>query len=397
MTLLHRLLAAVVKSVKPIYLIYFYLLSTVLKITGKFIKPQKIILFNSYGGKNFDDSPRALFKAMVNDKRFSDWKFVWAFHQPDKFDVPQAEKIKTDSVKYFLTALRARIWITNSAIERGLSFKPVHTFYINTWHGSAIKKMGNDIAADNKSFRSQAKMNADIMNAQNMEQAKIFSRVFNIPLDKFIVCGYPRNDKLCSVNKSDYINIRKKLNIPMDKKVILYAPTFREFERDGAGCVLKPPIDLKKWQQELADKYILLFRAHYEVAKVMAIDDNRFVYNMTAYPDLNELMIASDMLISDYSSIFFDYSLLHKPMLHFCYDYDKYAKLRGMYFDIRDYLNGSDNEDELIKILQNFNLESEKRQLKNFSDKFNLQDGNAAMITVNKLAENIGLDLGAKK
>lgn len=364
---------------------------------GKFIKQEKIILFNSYGGKKFDDSPRALFEAIVKDKRFNGWKFVWAFHRPDDFEVSNAQKIKTDSLQYFLTALKARIWITNSAIERGLDFKPTHTFYINTWHGSAIKKMGSDIAADNKSFRSNARMCVDIMNAQNTEQANIFSRVFHIPFDKFLVCGYPRNDELCQTTNEDVVRIRKRLNIPVNKKVILYAPTFREFERDGAGCVLQPPIDLEYWRKKLSDKYILLFRAHYEVAKVMGIEENEFIYDMTAYPDLNELMIASDLLISDYSSIFFDYSLLNKPMLHFCYDYDKYEQMRGMYFDIRNYLNGSNNEIELIKNLKNINFEHEQINLKKFKKKFNVQDGNATAITIDKLADCIGLGSGVQK
>ena len=118
-------------------------------------------------------------------------------------------------------------------------------------------------------------------------------------------------------------------------------------------------MDLKKWKAELGDQYVLLFRAHYEVSKVMEVQENDFVRNVTDYPALNVLMIVSDILISDYSSIFFDYSIMDKCMLHFTYDFDKYEEKRGMYFDIRDYISGADSEDGVIAILRELNIQRE--------------------------------------
>lgn len=111
-------------------------------------------------------------------------------------------------------------------------------------------------------------------------------------------------------------------------------------------------MDLKKWRAELGDKYVLLFRVHYEVAKHMEIKDDDFVREMSGYPQLEDLMIVSDFLVSDYSSMFFDYSVMHKPMLAYCYDYEEYSEKRGMYFDIRQELPWSDNEDGIISMIK---------------------------------------------
>ena len=111
------------------------------------------------------------------------------------------------------------------------------------------------------------------------------------------------------------LSIKEKLGIDKDKVVLLYAPTFREYTKGTSNeVVLNVPMDLKRWQEKLGDKYVVLFRAHYEVAKHMKVDGYPMFLDMSSYPDLNELMIVADALISDYSSIYFDYSVMHKPM-----------------------------------------------------------------------------------
>jgi CDP-glycerol glycerophosphotransferase len=170
----------------------------------------------------------------------------------------------------------------------------------------------------------------------------------------------------------------------------LYCPTFREYEKDeNLGVVMAPPMDLKKWQDSLGPDYVLLMRAHYEVSKVMSIDENEFVKDMTDYPVLNELFIASDILISDYSSVFFDYSITGKPMLHFTYDYDKYSSKRGMYFDIREYLSGAETEEELIHVIKCLDDQTERYKTICFRNKFVNYYGSAAVKAVDRIAELI--------
>jgi len=209
--------------------------------------------------------------------------------------------------------------------------------------------------------------------AQGEYDRAIFSRCFEMPITSIKVIGLPRNDEL--LPKKSILRVkelREKLGIPEGKKVILYAPTFREYEKDGSNCILSLPINLIKWQQKLGNKYVLLLRAHHEVVKLMNINENDFMKNVSNYPNLNELMIASDILISDYSSIYFDFSIQAKPMICFAYDYEKYKKERGLYFDIRKELHDEEikSEDDLINALLNINIEDRVKITEAFRDKY---------------------------
>lgn len=360
-----------------IYKIYSLVLGLILKIFRLFIKVQDdVILINSFGGLKYDDSPKVIFEYMKTQDKYKRFKIYWAFHKPENFEIEGAEKIKTDTIKYFIIALRAKYWITNSAIERGLKFKNKKTIYINTWHGTALKKMGTDAPSTAFKFKSSE---CDVMYAQSNYDINIFSRAFQIPKEKFALVGLPRNDELYDVDNDEIVKIKNKLNIPIEKKVILYAPTFREYKRDKNGCIIAPPVDTDKWRKKLADKYTLLFRAHYEVNKVLGIKDDGFIYNMTNYGNLNELMKISDVMISDYSSIMIDYSILNRPIYSYAYDYEEYMEKRGMYIDISKELpNGiCKTEDELLEKIIKCDFEKEKKKTEEFSKKYVETKGNA--------------------
>ena len=373
------------------YTTYYYTMSAAINLLKIFVRTdEKLILFNSFAGRKYDDSPKAIYEVMRRDPRFKGYHFIWAFHHPEKFVVKGAKKIKTDGLSYFITALKARVWITNSSVERGLNFTGKNTLYLNTWHGTPIKKMGSDIEKDNQSFGAKGKNKTDVMNTQSEFEAAIFSKCFGIPRNHFLEVGLPRNDELVNYSADKEKKLRAKLGIPADKTALLYCPTFREYEKDeNLGVVMAPPMDLKKWERELGNKYVLLMRAHYEVSKVMQIQESSFVRNMTDYPDLNDLYIVADILISDYSSVFFDYSITGKPMLHFCYDYDKYSNKRGMYFDIRDYINGASNEDDLISLLKVMKIDTESSKSIAFRDKYINYYGDASVQTVDYIATHI--------
>lgn len=376
---------------KAAYTIYYYITSSVINLLKRFVKPDdKLIMFNSFAGRKYDDSPKAIYEAMRKDPRLKEFHFLWAFHQPEKFTVKGAKKIKTDGLNYFITALKARVWVTNSSVERGLNFKGKNTFYFNTWHGTPMKKMGADIDAGNTSFGSKGKNQFDVMMSQGHFETEIFSRSFDIPKDRFLEAGLPRNDILANYTKEQRNKIRENLGIKPDQIVILYCPTFREYDKDeNLGVIMAPPMDLKKWERELGEKHVILMRAHYEVSKVMKIEENAFVRNMTDYPDLNDLYIAADILISDYSSVFFDYSITGKPMIHFCYDYDMYSSKRGMYFDIREKINGGVTEDEVIELIKNIDVYAENEKTEKFRNEFVNFYGSATKAAVDCIAKHI--------
>ena len=127
--------------VQKIYQIVF---SLIFRFIGIFIRPDmKRVLFQSMIGKTYSDSPQILYEKMLNDEYFKDYKYVWAFDNPNKFELFKAKKVKLNSLSYFIEALRCGIWITNVSIERGLKFNPRKTIYINTWHGVTLKFLGN--------------------------------------------------------------------------------------------------------------------------------------------------------------------------------------------------------------------------------------------------------------
>lgn len=385
----------IVKYVGWIYQLYFLVGTLALKLLKLFVKPDdKLILFISFGGRRFDDSPKAIYDQMINDKRFNDYRLVWAFIDPNSFVINRGEKVKCDTFSYFKTALKARVWISNSTVERGLDFKGKRTFYFNTWHGTPIKKIGSDISKDNKSFKGKGKWEVDYFTCQGNYEQSIYCKAFSgLNTEITHVIGLPRNDIYANYNKDYMLSIRKKMNIPSDKRVILYAPTFREYDKSSSMEVkVSVPINIEKWRNELGEDYILLFRAHYEVAKGLNIQDDDFVREMSNYPQLEDLMIVSDILISDYSSIFFDYSIMAKPMLAFCYDYDRYASERGMYFDIREYLPSAEDEERLLKLIKSDKQAEQIAMTKVFQQRFVTAYGNAVQksldVIYNELKNN---------
>ena len=149
--------------------------------------------------------------------------------------------------------------------------------------------------------------------------------------------GYPRNDFLLNYKADDLKKIKEFIGIPEDKKVILYAPTWRDNQHEaGVGFTYDLNVDFERLRRELGDEYVILFRVHYLVASSFSFRDfEGFIYNVSNYDDINHLYLIADLLITDYSSVFFDYGILKKPMLFYMYDLDDYKdSIRGFYFGI---------------------------------------------------------------
>ena len=384
-----------IKYSNNLYSTYYTLGNVVFNCLKWFVRCDgKLIVFASYGGRKMDDSPLSIYKKMIDDERFLDYKFVWAFINPEKHSIPRGYKIRIDTIKYYLTLLRARVWITNSSVTRGLKFKGRKTFYFNSWHGTPIKLMGDDIKSINKPIKFYTgKCLYDIFLSQGKYDANIFSQKYNIPDSNMKIWGLPRNDELIEHYSPDENNeIRHQLGVPEGKKIILYAPTFREYMRDEkSNCIIAPPINLEKWEKYLGDEYILLFRAHYEIVKVLNIKENAFVKDVSSYPILNVLIKVSDILVSDYSSIFFDYSITGKPMLCFAYDYKDYCEKRGLYFDIREELESIDinNEDILLETIRNLNYQKRRVITDRFRAKYIQEYGSSTIKSVDAIYEAV--------
>ena len=300
---------------------------------------EKNILFASFGGRKFDDSPKALYDEICKRKEFEGWNLIWAFVDPDKYDIPRGKKIKIDTLAFFKNLLTSRIWVSNSGMDRGIDYSDDRIIKIETWHGTPLKKIEgeenqNSLGGAQREYKGKLD-NKTIRCAQSEYDREIFARIFHATKESILLCDLPRNDVLLRYSKENCNLVKSKLGIPLEKKVILYVPTYREYLVDDQNnTFFKPPIDLKKWEIKLSDKYVLIIRAHYAVIKELNIKENEFVRNLSEYPVLNDLYAISDLMISDYSSTFFDYSILGKPMLCFAYDLEEYKEKRGLYLNL---------------------------------------------------------------
>lgn len=359
-------------------------MSFVFRFLGLFVATDnELILFSSFMGSKFNDSPKAIYDAICDDAGYSRYKCIWAFEHPENH--PGLNTVKIDTLKYFLTALRAKYWVTNTNIERGLSFKKRKTVYLNTWHGIALKKIGNDCPG-----RKDYNFNSvNYLCVSGEYDEKVFKTAFNANSESYLKCGMPRNDELWRADSIEKEKIRKSLGISSDKTVILYAPTWRDSVDGGKSYAIKPPIDFEKWKERLGEKYVVLFRAHHITTKVLDVQFDDFIRDASDYPNVNELMIASDMLITDYSAIAFDYSILCRPILCYAYDYDTYLSERGTYFDIDErYPNKSlKTEDELLEMIQGLDFDEQAEKTKTFRDFFLEYHDNATESCVRALFE----------
>lgn len=370
-----------VKKNRLIYGLYYYTANIAIKLLKIFVgTDDKLILFVSYGGRHFNDSPKCIYEAMLADSRFADYRLVWAFRNPSNKDVPN--KIKIDTLKYYITALSARCWVTNVTIERGLNFTGKHTYYFHTTHGTLPKYSGSDVT-NKEIFGHAFHHNYDCSCAQSEEDKRLQISMFNLKPEQIIVCGYPKNDPLAAATGSDRDRILGKMGIDKKKKTILYAPTFRDNSEDNMI-----PMDFDKWQRRLGNEYVLLFRAHPVIADKMNLPKNGIVKDVSSYADNMDIMIASDILISDYSGIFFEYAILDRPMFCYAYDYDEYIKKRGLYMDLRKELP-SGTEDEIIDMILAQDKSKYLEKVKSFKDKYVSEYGHATEKAVENIYQHI--------
>lgn len=378
-----------------VYLFYKFM-KFLLSIWGLFLPiKQKTILFCSFGGRKFDDSPRALYDEICCRREFDDWQLTWAFANPSNYHLQRGNMVKIDTLAFFKALLTSKVWISNSGMDRGINLHRKGTIKIDTWHGTPLKKIGGEenqnSIGGNKTHRKKNIDKQTIRCAQSEYDQEIFSRIFYIDKEKILLSDLPRNDALFNYSKEECEKIKSKLGIK-NKKVILYTPTYREYMIDkNNNTYIAPPIDLIKWKKVLGEEYILLIRTHYAVIKAMNIQESDFVINVSDYPTLNDLYIISDLMISDYSSTFIDFSILNRPMFCFAYDLEEYNVKRGLYIDLDKTLPCKihKNEDDLLNDIKSMNKAECVKATQLFHERFAPNAGKASKFIVDVLLNEL--------
>ncbi|AKG73447.1 CDP-glycerol glycerophosphotransferase family protein [Salinicoccus halodurans] len=369
----------------------FFLYKKLFALCGRTVKKdQSLIMFESFLGKQYSDNPRALYEYM--SAHHPEYTLIWSADRNSThlFEERNIPYVKRFSLPWMIHMNKATLWITNSRLPLWIP-KPHGTTYLQTWHGTPLKKLGRDIetvhmpGTDTESYRRNFTKEAskwDYLISPNRYSTEIFRRAFGF--DKTVLeTGYPRNDFLFSGSDPKAAeNIKEALGLPQDKKIILYAPTWRDDSFHARGRYkFDLQFDTEKMYRELSDDYIIILRMHYLVSENLDLKQyNGFLYDFSKHEDIRDLYVISDMLVTDYSSVFFDYATLGRPMIFYTYDIDQYRdKLRGFYFDFEANAPGPlvKTTDNLIEEIKH--PDQSKFDLEAFRERFSyLEDGAAS-------------------
>ena len=369
------------------------------KMSKKVPVDDKMVIFEAFFAKKYACSPKAIYEYMLSDPKYKDFKFVWVFRDTDDPEIKKIFKgkktilLRYKTKKYYRFYARAKYWVTNARVPDCIVKKPEQV-YIQCWHGTPLKKLGWDIEvkgnnalSSNKEVRRQYNHDASrytyMLSPSRFCTEKLTS-AFNLKAlgkeDIMVEEGYPRNDELFTFDDNKVTAIKEELGIPLDKKVILYAPTWRDNQHTlGVGYTFDIGIDLKKMRERYGDEYVILMRMHYLIASQMNLRGvSDFAIDVSNYNNVNDLYIISDILITDYSSVFFDYANLKRPILFYMYDLDTYQNNTRDFYISLDELPGPiiKEEAELSDAIGSIDeIEAQyAEKYKAFNDKFNYLD-----------------------
>lgn len=371
----------------------------IFKIISKFYKDkidEKLIIMGGSGGRAFLDNTKYLFQ-FLNEN--SEYKLVWITKLSEIYK--ELEKKGYNVIPYYsLKSIRLLrkakyIFFTHYGLVDVLpiEFSPKTTI-IFTWHGTPIKKMYSDLDKT-QIYRKWAsilrlKLKSDqyidylLTPTKTKRERMILSSLFMISPKKILELGYPRNDILFNINEEFVKKLRKQYKIQKDiKKVILYCPTWRSF--DSALEIPFTSDELEELHRYIKETdTIFLIKAHFHYFKTK-MNINKNYENIRIVPehaDIQELYLITDILITDYSSAMFDFSLLDRPILLYPYDLEKYSKNPGLYYDLEEiapgpiFLNFDDLMNGIINIIEyNKEYEEKRKLIRNEFNKF--VDGNS--------------------
>lgn len=360
------------------------------------IKPE-YVMCESFLGRNYADSPKNIFEYM-SETEPGKYKFIWSVDKKTKFPYP-CKVVKRFGIRYAYYLARSKYFVFNMRQPVWMRKREGQVF-LQTWHGTPLKKLVFDqeeVCSATPLYKQQVYKQSrqwDYLVSDNTFSTEVFQSAFLYDQEKILEMGYPRNDLLYTPNKEEKARqIKERLNLPKDKKVILYAPTWRDDEYyDKGQYKFALHMDIERYQKELGNEYILLLRTHYFIADQLDLSGySGFAFNVSKYDDITELYLISDVCITDYSSVFFDFANLRRPILFYTYDLEKYRDiLRGFYLDIEKEVPGPllFTDDEVIHALSNLSQVEEdyKQVYEEFYQRFcSLDDGNASKRIVERV------------
>jgi CDP-glycerol glycerophosphotransferase len=292
-----------------------------------------VAVYGAYWYRGYSCNPRAIYEKMREIA--PDIRGVWVV-EPGGAVPAGVESVVAGTRAYYRLLARATYFVNNVNFpdhwrkRRGM----VH---LQTHHGTPLKRMGLDLrdaagAGQRMNFRNLMRRCStwDYSLSSNRLTTLVWERVYPLTYTT-LEYGYPRNDRLANATELDTAEARAELGIAPGKRVMLYAPTHREYERS-----FRPILDTAHLADVLGEDWVILSRAHYfyDTRKpISSLADGRLV-DVTSFESIETLSLASDVLVTDYSSVMFDYAVLDRPILIYAADWETYRSLRGTYFDL---------------------------------------------------------------
>ncbi len=349
----------------------------------------KTVLFESFSGASYSDNPRAISEAL--HKVAPEVDIVWALKNPKKSTAPEyIRKIsRTDIFSYYKEYANADVYVTN--MEFMDLPKKKNQYYIQTWHGDrAFKKVLWDSDYQiNKPNESKEGV-CDLAIAGSKYGVRQYRSAF-LYNGEVLEVGTPRDDRLVNPSIEEIKNIKKKLGIGENTRVLLYAPTLRRKAVSEKTEQEIQNIDIEKTLNALEEKFgckwVCFVRAHIAVSGISGVKYSDKIINVTDIEDMADLLLISDMLITDYSSSAGDFALLNRPIILFQSDIKQYIERdRNFYFNMEDspyYI--AENQQELENIIYKLNEEDVTENCKAILDFYETNETGKASETVAKI------------
>ncbi|WP_314619269.1 bifunctional glycosyltransferase/CDP-glycerol:glycerophosphate glycerophosphotransferase [Streptomyces stackebrandtii] len=318
--------------------------ATAYDAVAKLPRKRGLAVFEAIEGRGYADNPRYVYEELK--RRNLPIDVIWAYSGSRDSFPDDVTLVKRGSFAYGRALARATYWVDSHNLPY-LYRKPKGTRYLQTWHGQTFKAMGFDVpslrgASEIEKGRFRAAVGRwDALVCPSAEFERTFVPAFEVTAD-LIRSGYPRNDVLVRwaepEQRARAAAVRESLGIPADRKVLLYAPTFRDAARRTGQSIR---VDFEELAPQLSDEWIVVVRAHpYDRFKVDP-ELGHFLRDGSAFADVNDLMLASDAVLTDYSSLMFDYANTGRPILLYTDDYEDYkGGDRGTYYDLEDIAPG---------------------------------------------------------
>jgi CDP-glycerol glycerophosphotransferase len=307
--------------------------------------PRDAVVYASFGGRQYSDSPRAIHEELV--RRDAPLEHLWVVRDGQCRPPETAAVLREGSREYHEALATARFVVTNDHFPDGFARRPDQVC-VQTWHGTPLKRLGLDVSDMRRTIRRfQRRWDQQVANWQyvispNRFSTPILQRAYAIE-GELLETGYPRVDVLARPDRDVLAQrLRQRLGLPEGVRTVLYAPTYRDDVVDRRGRFrLDLRLDLDRLREAVGHDSVLLFRKHHYIPDVVPTGDDGFVRDVSSYPDGTELLLAADVLVTDYSSMMVDFANTGRPMLFFTYDLDAYRdQIRGFYLDFVETVPG---------------------------------------------------------